>query len=483
VFNRIATELLGYSSEELLGRKYLDLIRPDYRPIAQRFYRQQLASRTPHSYLEFPALSRDGREIWFGQNVELIHENGRPVGFQAVTRDITLQRRAQEEQGRAREELERRVRERTEEVERASALLRCEMEERRQAEEHRRKLEAQVQHTQRLESLGLLAGGIAHDFNNLLTAIMGYAALALSEMPADSRAFASIEEVISASKAAAGLTQQMLAYSGRGKFIIEPLNVSQVTEDVSRLIGTLISKKSVLNLHLAADLPAVNGDSAQLRQVLVNLIVNASEALGERSGEIRVTTGTVNSGEGELKSSEPGHVMPAGTYVFIEVLDTGSGMDAATQARIFDPFFSTKFTGRGLGLAAVLGIVRGHRGTVEIVSQLGRGTRFRVLLPAAEETIHMPTRSARVTPAEWRGEGTVLVVDDEPPVRDLARQIIEHAGLTVLLATDGNEAVRRFDEHAREIRAVLLDLTMPGMDGGEVFQHLIQIRPDVKVVI
>jgi two-component system cell cycle sensor histidine kinase/response regulator CckA len=483
MLNSKTPKLLGYDAEDLTGRSYLDLIRSDFRATVRRFYRQQLTRKLAHTYLEFPALTGNGREMWFGQSVELIEEDGRIIGFQAVARDITHRRRSEEMLKDAREDLERRVRERTAELECANQLLRREMAERQREEKARRELEAQIQHTQRLESLGVLAGGIAHDFNNLLAVIMGYASLALPEIPESSRARSSLEKVISAVRDAAQLTQQMLAYSGRGKFTIVPINVNQLIDDVTRLVATLISKKADLQLNLTPGLPAIEGDSAQLHQVFINLLTNASDALGECPGMIRVSTGTQNVDEGELASVLPDRRLPAGKYVFIEVADTGCGMDETTAARIFDPFFTTKFTGRGLGLAAVQGIVRGHHGTLQVRSEPGQGTTFRVLFPAVERPIANAIMPEEVPETEWRPEGLVLVVDDEPAIRALACQILEATGATVMTAVDGWDAVRQFEAHSGEIRAVLLDLTMPGLDGGEVFQRLTRTKPDVKVIL
>ena len=483
LFNSVAKKLLGYADEELIGRPYLDLIRPDFRGIVRRFYRRQLARRLSHTYLEFPAIAANGTEVWFGQNVEMIEEDGRVAGFQAITRDITAQRRSEERMRSAREELECRVKERTAELEQANELLRREMAERQREEKARRSLEAQIQHTQRLESLGLLAGGIAHDFNNLLAVIMGRAGLALDEIPGNSIARSSIEEVISASKTAAQLTQQMLAYSGRGRFTIEMIDMSRLIEDVTRLLAALISKKAMLRLNLSPDLPAVEGDPAQLRQVVINLLTNASDALEERSGTIQVSTGAQHVREGELLSVLPGRTLPAGGYVFVEVIDTGCGMDRSTIDRIFDPFFTTKFTGRGLGLAAVQGIVRGHQGALRVESEPGRGTTFRILLPGGTRKAVDISRPETVAESDWLPAGVVLVADDEPSVRALACQILERSRVTVLSAVDGHDAVRQFEAHADEIWAVLLDLTMPGLDGGEVFQRLIIAKPDVKIIL
>jgi two-component system cell cycle sensor histidine kinase/response regulator CckA len=469
MFNSMTSQLLGYAPEELLGKSYLDLIRPDFVANVRRFYREQLTRKHSHTYLEFPAVARGGAEIWFGQNVQIIEEDGRTVGFQAISRDITRQRRSEEVLKCAHEELERRVKERTTELEEANERLRLEINERQREEKARRDLEAQLQHNQRLESLGVLAGGIAHDFNNLLAVILGHAGLALPDLPESSRARRSIEEVVSAAMSAAQLTQQMLAYSGRGKFIIAPIDVSRLIEEATRLIATLISKKAVLRLDLAPNLPPIEGDSAQLRQVLVNLLTNASDALCDCPGTIQVTTGT--------------QTLAGGTHIFIEVVDSGCGMDEATIARIFDPFFTTKFTGRGLGLAAVQGIIRGHQGVLQVHSEPGQGATFRVLFPAVQNATPEVLAPQAVPPDEWRPAGVVLVVDDEPGVRDLACQILQQAGVTVLTAVDGCDAVRQFEAHSKEIDAVLLDLTMPGLDGGEVFQRWMESNPEVQVVL
>lgn len=485
IVNSVATKLLGYSTEELIGKHFLELIRPDFRETVGRFYRRQLTQKLVHTYLEFPALARDGTEFWFGQNVEMIEDGGRIAGFQAVTRDITPQRRADEIMQCAREELEQRVKERTAELRQANERLRREMQERQREEKARRELEARIQHTQRLESLGVLAGGIAHDFNNLLAVIMGRAGLALADLPQESSSRANIEEVICAARTAAGLTQQMLAYSGRGRFTVELINLSQLIEDVTRLLAAVISKKAILRLNVPADLPLIEGDPAQLRQVVINLLTNASDALGEHSGRIQVTTGSQEYGDGELPSLVPDRNLPGGAYVFLEVVDTGCGMDRATMAKIFDPFFTTKFTGRGLGLAAVHGIVRGHHGALQVRSEPGHGSSFRIVLPAAAGKIIPPRAKAddAVQEIDWRPDGVVLVVDDEPAIRALAGQILERSGAKVVTAVDGDDAVRQFEAHRDAISAVLLDLTMPGMDGDEVFRQLIAAKPDVKVIL
>jgi two-component system cell cycle sensor histidine kinase/response regulator CckA len=482
-FNPTATVLLGYPAEELIGRSYLDIVRPDYRFKMRRFYRAQLARNQGDTYFEFPAIARDGREVWFGQNVQLIQENGKSIGFQAITRDITKQHRIESQGKQARGELERMVQERTAELERSNSQLRREMEERRRAEEQRIRLEAQIQHAQRLESLGILAGGIAHDFNNLLTAMMGYASMAKLLLPEHSPALSSIDSVLAASKSAAQLTQQMLAYSGRGKFVVESIDISEFVQETSRFALSLVSKKATIRYQLAPDTPMIQVDVAQLRQILINLLTNASDALNDNPGFIDVKTGSLWIRDNEFPVVGTQSTLNAGEYVFLEVSDTGCGMDHDTVARIFDPFFTTKFTGRGLGLAAVMGIVRGHSGTLDVQSNLGEGSRFRVFFPTSHSLA--PTRSAQVESdwTKWTGRGVVLVVDDEPLVRQLAAETLKRAGLTVITAIDGPDGMRQFKANMPMIGAVLLDMTMPGMNGIEVFQQISAIAPNVKVFL
>ncbi|MBI5724060.1 MAG: PAS domain S-box protein [Planctomycetes bacterium] len=353
---------------------------------------------------------------------------------------------------------------------------------RKKAEEERKKLEEGLQQTQKLESLGILAGGVAHDFNNLLTGILGHSTLAMEKMPRGSLAWEHMEDIEKSARRAADLTRQLLAYSGKGKFVVEPLCLSDVVDDMAHLLEISISKKCVLKYHFAKDLPPVEADVTQIRQVVMNLIMNASEAIGERSGVISVTTGAMDCDEAYLAENYLRQDMTAGLYVYLEVSDTGSGMTGEVKARIFDPFFTTKFAGRGLGLAAVLGIVRGHRGAIKVYSEPGRGSTFKMLLPAGKSA--PPNQAAdNNLPAQKLGHGLILVVDDEETVRTLGRKVLETGGYTVLTASDGGEALKIFRDNAGEIRAVLLDMTMPHMDGEETFRELRRIRPDVKVLL
>ncbi len=350
------------------------------------------------------------------------------------------------------------------------------------AEQSRRKLETQLQHAQKLESLGVLAGGIAHDFNNLLTSILGYSDLARDALQPDSTPRSYVDEVVKGARRAAELTQQMLAYSGKGKFVVQPLSLSALVEDMGRLLEVSISKKCVLKYHFVPDLPACEADAAQMRQIIMNLIINASEAIGERSGVIAVSTGVIYCDRAYLSESYLDDNLPEGLYTYLEVADTGCGMSDETKARLFDPFFTTKFTGRGLGLAAVLGIVRGHHGALKVYSELGTGTTFKVLFPATSDPAHPGTDRAEAA-SSWRGHGIALIVDDEESVRGLARQMLEKMGFTVLTAVDGRDGVEVFRREHERIRLVLLDMTMPHLDGEQSFREMRRIRTGVPTVL
>ena len=351
-----------------------------------------------------------------------------------------------------------------------------------QAEEERTLIERKLQQTQKLESLGVLAGGIAHDFNNLLTAVLGNASLARLELPPDSPAQESLAQIEAGAQRAAELCKQMLAYSGKGRFLVRRLDLSAVVRDTTELVRLSISKNAVLKFALAPDLPAITADATQLRQIVMNLVINASDAIAEKSGVIALSTGVLHADRAYLAETHLAPGIPEGRYVFLEVSDNGTGMSAETKAKIFDPFFTTKFTGRGLGLAAVLGIVRGHRGTLKVYSELGRGTTFKLLLPAAEGPVEEPPASAE-TGAAWRGSGLVLVIDDEETVRTVAARMLRMMGFEPLLAIHGREGADIFASRPDEIAAVMLDLTMPVLDGTATLTELRRLRPGVRVLL
>ncbi len=354
--------------------------------------------------------------------------------------------------------------------------------ERERSEEQRRALEAQVRHAQKLESLGVMAGGIAHDFNNLLTTILGNAALALEDLSGDAPAQVNVERIHRAARSAADLTNQLLAYAGQRQPDIQPLDLSELVAGMLELVQVSISKKARLEYELAEGLPSVEGDPTQLSQVVLNLVTNASDALRGEAGEIRVRTGLVQVDRAMRSRTWLPEEVGEGPHVLLEVSDTGSGMDAETRARIFDPFFSTKFVGRGLGLATVLGIVRGHGGAVRVDSQADQGTTFRVLLPCSERAPQAVTPKAAETPG-WRGRGTVLVVDDEADVREIAAEMLQRLGFEVLAVARGGEAVARLRADPEGFALVLLDATMPEMSAEETVHGMRSVRADLPIVM
>ncbi len=353
---------------------------------------------------------------------------------------------------------------------------------RKKAEQDRLQLERQMLHAQKLESLGVLAGGIAHDFNNLLTAILANLNLAEAGVPEDSPVAARLRATEGAALKAAELTRQMLAYSGKGRFVVRPHDLNLVVREVTDLVKVSIAKKANLHFSLEEDLPLVEADEAQLQQVILNLVTNASDALGDREGEIRVTTCARTLDETFISATFPGQGLVPGLYAVLEVGDTGVGMTPEVLARIFDPFFTTKPTGHGLGLSAIQGILRGHRAGLKVYSEPGRGTSFQVYLPATSA----PRPQAALVhsdPSDVVLCGRVLLVDDEDSILEVTAKALERLGFEVATAADGREAVELFSQGPEAFRLALVDLTMPRMDGRECFKALRALRPDLPVVL
>ena len=344
-----------------------------------------------------------------------------------------------------------------------------------------RRLEGKLVAQQKLESLGVLAGGIAHDFNNLLVGVLGNAGLAKLELPPSSPVLDYVDGIESAALRASELTRQLLAYAGKARFVISSIDLRALVEEMGHLLTAVIGKGVVLRYQFGAGVPLVRGDATQLRQVVMNLITNASDAIGERSGIVTLATSLITADRRYLEETLLDDSLEPGDYVCLQVSDTGIGMDAATQARIFEPFFTTKFTGRGLGLAAVQGILHAHRGSLKVYSEVGRGSTFKLLLPAADGP---PDLENEVPPVLGSTSGaTILVVDDEPVVRNMTKRVLTNAGYRVLVAGDGEEGVEVFRTHRAEIEAVILDVTMPRMGGEEAFRHLRSIEPRVRVIL
>ncbi len=344
----------------------------------------------------------------------------------------------------------------------------------------RHRAEDALRQSQKLESLGVLAGGIAHDFNNLLTAILGNTEVALERIPDDPWLKEALQRIEATTQRGADLARQLLAYAGKGHLAVRPHDINHIIQQMGELLTISISKKVALCYDLQPGLPPVEADAAQFQQVVMNLVINASEAIGDQSGTVTLRTRAREYSRADLAEGFPGQVLEPGLFVRMDVADDGCGMDAETIGRIFDPFFSTKFTGRGLGLSAMLGIVRGHRAGLHVESRPGEGTTFTLLFPASEATlVTEPPPSEVSVPAT----GTVLVADDEAIIRDLAREALESAGFQVLEARDGQEAVDLFRTHAGRVDLVLLDMTMPRMGGAEAFRLIRETAPSARVLL
>jgi PAS domain S-box-containing protein len=419
--NQFGAEQLGYRPQDLLGRSVLDVFHEEDKPAVKVQLERCLHNPNLVFHWQFRKVRRDGAIMWVKEIARGIKKDD-GVFVLIVCEDITDAKRIEEE---------------------------------------RKKLEAQLLQTQKLESLGVLAGGIAHDFNNLLTGVLGNAGMMLMELPLDSPLRDSVKLIELAALDAAQLTTQLLAYAGRGSYSLEVLDLSSVIQEMSQLLKTVVSKNARLSYRLAQPLPAVEGDAAQIRQILINLVANASDAIGDKAGEIVVATGAAEVNRKHLNIYGD---LPEGEYVFLEVSDTGCGMDAETQSKIFDPFFSTKFTGRGLGLAAVMGIILSHRGAIRVNSAAGKGATMQVLFPAS----HKPLTAKKRQPKNeviHLGNGAALVIDDEEPARN------------------GKEGLQLFENNHNQIRIVLLDLTMPILNGKRTLQQIRRLRPNMPVVL
>ena len=425
---------------------WLALVHPDDREGMRRYFADEVLGRRAPFDREYRLARREeGREAWVrGRGILRLGPDGRP---QRVI----------------------------------GAIL--EVSESKWAEEDRRRLETRLFLAQKLESLGVLAGGIAHDFNNLLTGILGNITLArssLSREPAD--ADPPLQRAETAAMRAAELTRQMLAFSGRGQFVIQPLDINLALSEMVELLKSNLPSRVTVQFDLEPSAPRMMADASQIRQVVMNLIINAAEAIADQPGVITIRSGIRFVDSRALAAGFSADGMAGGQYACIEIADTGPGMDAETQVRIFEPFYSTKFTGRGLGLAAVLGIVKGHGGAIWLRSAPGLGTTFTMFFPRA------PDEPLKVSPAMREpdvacGSGQVLVIDDEAMVRDVIGDVLRMGGYQVEDAIDGPAGLGRIRAPEARYDLVLLDLTMPGMDGVEVFVEIKKARPDLRIVV
>ncbi len=344
--------------------------------------------------------------------------------------------------------------------------------------------ERALQQSQKLESLGILAGGIAHDFNNLLTAMMGNLSLAQMKSHPSSPSWPYLDALERSLQRAGDLTRQMLAYSGKGRFVTQTVDLNQTVSEMTHLLSVTISKDISLRFDLGRDLPPMDADPAQLQQIVMNLVTNASDAIGDHEGVIRLSTRTEELDAARIASDFPSQPVEPGPHLLLEVSDTGCGMDAATQQRIFEPFFTTKVKGRGLGLSAMLGILRGHRAGIRIQSALGKGTTFQIFLPSQAGAEIEADDPATSTPLAIRPDAGVLVVDDEEGLRESAVELFRLLGFgSVFEAGNGLEALEVYKARKDQIVLVFMDLTMPQMNGGEAFRALRELDPELKVIL
>jgi two-component system cell cycle sensor histidine kinase/response regulator CckA len=346
----------------------------------------------------------------------------------------------------------------------------------------RKESEEALRQSQKLESLGILSGGIAHDFNNLLTTILGNTNLGAMQLPPESPAMPYLHRIEQATLRAADLTRQLLAYAGKGRLQVTEVDLNRLVVEMTQLLTVTLSKKAVIRYDLTSSLPFISADPSQMQQLVMNLVTNASEAIGDEvSGLITVRTGVQLVDEATQVGLLAALPLSTGEYVTLEVSDTGCGMAPEVRERIFDPFYTTKFTGRGLGLSAMLGILRSHHGSLKVYSEQNRGSVFKLFLPAL--SLGVGDRPPRPVAGEWQSHGILLLVDDEPSARAVARELAGSMGFQVLEAADGLEAVALFELRHTEITAVLMDLTMPHMDGRQAFLRMHQVAPHIPVVL
>jgi PAS domain S-box-containing protein len=432
--NRRMAEMLGYEAGEMAGRSLFDFMSES--DVAQAKQNLMVRRDGQGSQHDFRFRRKNGAELWtIVTGTPVVDESGQVVSILGVVTDITERRRLEQ---------------------------------------------AQLQ-SQKLESLGVLAGGIAHDFNNLLTAILGNISLAQLCLPKLSPAWPYLENMERSVQRATNLTRQMLAYSGKGRFLVGPLDLNQAVEEMSHLLSVSISKKVALRYQLQAGLPVLMAEASQIQQVVMNLVTNASEAIGDREGIVSIATGTLSYDRETLARDFPGQSVEPGLFLTLEVADTGQGMTPEVQARIFEPFFTTKFTGRGLGLSAMQGILRAHHGGIRVYSEVGKGTTFKLIFPAGLG--ELPLEEDPAAESDWMSSGTILVVDDEEGVRHVASDLLRSMGFDVVTAEDGLQALERYRESPVPIRAVLTDLTMPHMDGVETFRELRRMDPACRVIL
>jgi PAS domain S-box-containing protein len=440
-WNKASEKLYGYSAEEAIGRNLLDLIiPPEARGDVEQAIRYMAETGLPIPASELSLIHKDGSQVSVFSSHAIVKTLACEQELFCFDIDLSEQIKAD-------------------------------------AEKH--VLEQQLLHAQKMESLGVLAGGIAHDFNNLLAVIIGHCSLARLKPTSAADNIRSIE---TAAERAAELCQQMLAYAGKANITKSLINIEELVDEMLGMSKSTISRNVNIICNYSPDIPLIRVDASQIRQITMNLLINASEAIGESQGEISVSLAKTVIKTDKRAIDHVGNSISPGLYACLQVTDNGCGMDSETQQRLFEPFYTTKFTGRGLGMSAVLGIIKAHNGALQLFSKPGQGTTFKVYLPIQiSEFVQEPPLQLSSSLDSWKGSGTVLLVEDEEQVTLIAKVMLEELGFTVIDASNGKEALEKY-QNAINIKLVMTDIGMPVMDGYTLFRELKTLNPELRIV-
>jgi PAS domain S-box-containing protein len=452
--NAAFEKITGYTTKELYESNFIPFVHPDDQEWTMELW-EGLYKGKIFEDIEYRIIKKNGEIRWSLSTWKIVSNyDGVQIGIQGKQQDITLRKQNEKEKAKRAAELVVANKE--------SQLL-------------------QLQRAQKLESLGELSGGIAHDFNNILAIIMGYCSLTKMNYESAKKNIPQIEQ---AAERAAVLCRQMMAYAGKAQLTMTEVNMVMQVEETVEMLKSTLPQNAVIKPEFSANIPMIKGDPSQLHQVVMNLIINASEAIGVGHGEVNVSLAKFEVIAGKTLDDYNGKSIPHGEYICLEVTDNGCGMDNDTKWKLFEPFYTTKFTGRGLGMSAVLGIVKSHHGALQVFSQLGQGTTFKVYLPALVFKLSGSSGEGSSTfEAAWQGSGTILLAEDEEQVRFIAKELLEMFGFTVLEAVNGKEALDMYQKNSADISLVFTDMGMPVMDGYELFEELKKLKPELPIII
>jgi len=445
-FNHAYHAMLGYEPGEISPDTWKHLIHPEEIEKFEYSIREILENKKEDYEIEYRMRTKPGEWKWISSRGKIVErdEKNKPVRMIGTHTDIT---------------------------------------DKKKSEEENKKIEERIRFIQKHESLGKMAGGIAHGFNNILASILGYAEISIMESPSDSPVRYYLQKIQKATHRGSDITKQMLSYTGHGKLMLEEIDLPGLIKEMYQFIEISTSNKCIFKYDIGENLPTIQGDAGQIRQVIMNLIMNASEAIDGNNGTITLKTGKMSCSETYLSENYPEENLLPGTYLYLDVSDTGVGIPEDIQSKIFDPFFTTKFLGRGLGLAAVHGIIRVHRGAIKVYSKNGEGTTMRLLFPALRY-LQEKEKEKEIIVREVYGNGrTVLVIDDAEDICTVATKLLGKSGFTVLTASNGKEGLEIFRTRCEDISLIILDVAMPVMSGEKAFKELKRIKSDVPVII